>query len=344
MRILITRTDRIGDVVLSTPIIKAVRQAYPDAYIGFMVEKAASDIVKGNPYLNEVLVYDKKGANKGLAGFLSFLFKLMKKRFDAAIILHPAARAHLTCYLAGIPKRVGYDKKLGFLLTQRIAHKKQEGLKHEVEYNFDLLRALDIKFESKELIVPLSEAIREEAGRILKEAGVDLKAPLAALHAGASCPSKRWPAAKFAELIDALNRRHELQIVLLGGQETMDISKDIVKKAKSKIIDLTGKTSVAVLAGILSKCRLFISNDSGPVHISSAVETPVISIFGRNEAGLSPKRWGPLGKRDIIVHKDVGCEVCLAHRCDKGFKCLEAITVGDVLGAVERIFDVGKQA
>ena len=106
---------------------------------------------------------------------------------------------------------------------------------------------------------------------------------------------------------------------------------------KGKVINLAGKTSISQLTSILKRCALFISNDSGLVHIASAIGTPVISIFGRSQPGLSPKRWGPLGKRDRYLHKEVGCIQCLAHNCQKEFACLKAISVEDVLKVAEDI-------
>ena len=107
--------------------------------------------------------------------------------------------------------------------------------------------------------------------------------------------------------------------------------------SKKNCVNLSGKTSVADVASVLRRVKLFISNDSGPVHISCAVGTPVIAIFGRSDRGLSPSRWGPTGERDIVLHKDVGCDECLAHNCNKKFKCLEAVTVDEVLAAAAKI-------
>ena len=106
---------------------------------------------------------------------------------------------------------------------------------------------------------------------------------------------------------------------------------------RSKAINLAGRSSVSQLASIIKRCQLFISNDSGPVHIASALGTPVISIFGRDQKGLSPRRWGPVGLKDKILHKQVGCIECLAHNCEKEFACLKAIEVKDVLGAASQI-------
>ncbi|MBI4974600.1 MAG: glycosyltransferase family 9 protein, partial [Candidatus Omnitrophica bacterium] len=133
-KILIIRLDRIGDVLLSTPVIKAVREAKPASHIAFMVQPYCREVVEGNPYLNEVIIYDKEEAEKGILGNLTFILNLHRHRFDLAIILHPTNRTHIITFLAGIPERVGYDKKMGWLLTKRIPHAKQFGLKHEIDY------------------------------------------------------------------------------------------------------------------------------------------------------------------------------------------------------------------
>ena len=139
-RVLIVRLDRIGDVLLSTPVIKAVRDVCPDGYIAFMARRYTKDILEGNPYLDEVIVYDKTGRERGLVRNLSFIRSLRRKKFDIALILHPTKRTHLLVSLAGIPETVGYNKKWGFLLTTKIPHRKQHGLKHEIDYTLDILR------------------------------------------------------------------------------------------------------------------------------------------------------------------------------------------------------------
>lgn len=140
MRILITRTDRIGDVTLSTPAIKAVRDKYPGAHIAVCVRLETRGILEGNPYLDEVIVYDKFGAHRGVKGKCRFISILRKNNFDMALILHPTSHINLSCFLAMIPERIGYDKKMGYLLTRKVPHTKEKGEKHELEYTLDILR------------------------------------------------------------------------------------------------------------------------------------------------------------------------------------------------------------
>jgi len=338
-RILIVRTDRIGDVVLSTPVIKAIRDAYPNAYIAMMVSPYAKDIVEGNPYLDGVIIYDKDSKHKSWHRTIKFAHNLKKKRFDLAIILHPTNRVHLVTFLAGIHKRVGYDRKLGFLLTDRIKHIKQLGEKHELEYNLDLIRYLGIEPEEKNTFMPIRPISEKQVEELLQQKGIIESDKILAIHPGASCPSKIWPNDRFAEVADRLIDRYGFKVLFVAAAADLALAQRVVKQMHHPALNLTGKISVSQLASVLKRCQLFISNDSGPVHIASAIGIPVISIFGRNQKGLSPQRWGPLGVKDKILHKEVGCIECLAHNCEKEFACLKAITVDDVLNAADSLLE-----
>jgi len=337
-RILIARTDRIGDVVLSTPVIRAMRQAYPDAYIAMLVASAAREVVDGSPLIDEVIVLDKEAKHSGWLKTLRFARLLRNKKFELALILHPTNRVHLLAFLAGIPKRVGYNRKMGFLLTERIAHEKQSGRKHELEYNLDLVRYLGIEPKDKSLFMQVSSEAQGLADAMLKDAGIAGSDRLLAIHPAASCPSKIWPKDRFAQVADALVEKYGFKVVIVAGPKDVSVASEVASLMRNPSVNLAGKTSLAQLAGILKECKLFISNDSGPVHVASAVGTPVISIFGRSQKGLAPSRWGPVGEDDRFLHKDVGCIECLAHNCINGFECLGAITVEDVLNMVDLIF------
>jgi len=160
---------------------------------------------------------------------------------------------------------------------------------------------------------------------------------LLAIHPAASCASKIWPEDRFAEVSRKLAAKYGFKIVIVAGSKDMPRAKLTAKMIDQSVHNFAGKISISQLASLLKRCALLISNDSGPVHIASAVDTPVISIFGRAQAGLGPKRWGPTGVKDLFLHKDAGCIECLAHNCLKEFTCLKAITVEDVLRAADFI-------
>jgi heptosyltransferase II len=336
-RILIVRTDRIGDVLLSTPAIKALRQAYPSSFIAMMVSPYSKEIVEGNPYLDEVIVYDKDRLHKGWFSSMKFTRELKKKRFELALILHPGNRQHMIAFFAGIHRRLGYGRKMGFLLTDRIKHLKQLGEKHESEYALDLVRFLGIEPGDNPMFMPVKAESEEWARNFLRENNISDSDKLLAVHPGASCPSKRWPGDRFAQVADKLAERFGFKVLILAGPGDLQAASSVSGQMHSPAINLGGKTSVSQLASILKRCGLFISNDSGPVHMACALGVPVISIFGRSQAGLSPRRWGPQGANSRILHKEVGCRVCLAHNCAKGLLCLKAITAEDVLAAAEDI-------
>jgi len=240
-------------------------------------------------------------------------------------------------YFAGIPHRIGYNRKLGALLSHKIPHQKQHGQKHESAYTLELLESIGIKVQEYATTIPLRLEAERWAEGFLKDSGVSSSDRLLALHPGASCPSKIWPQERFAQVADILAQRHGFKVVVVSGPKEITLAHSLLSQLKSPALDLAGKTSVSQLASILKRCQLLISNDSGPVHVASAVGTPVVSIFGRKQKGLGPRRWGPVGKRDRVLHKDVGCIECLAHNCVKEYACLKAISVDEVVKVAEEI-------
>ena len=339
-KILIVRTDRIGDVVLTTPSLAALKKKWPQAHVAIMVRPATQEIVEGNPFLDEVIVYDPQKDHHGVGGFWRFITLLRKKRFDCAIIFHTKKRTNLICFFAGIPCRIGYrNDKFGFLLTDPLEDVRPKGDRHEAQYCLDVLKKLGVESSDLTLDLPVSEKSLRWAEDFFKTNRLEKEKPVIAIHPGASCISKRWPAQKFSELIGLITQRLNAQLVLIGGPETGDIARQILEKVdRNNIVNAVGETTLGQMAALLKRCQLLISNDSGPVHIACAVKTPVISIFGRNQAGLSPTRWRPLGPRDIVIHKEVGCEVCLAHNCQIDFKCLEVVSPEEILEATLSLF------
>lgn len=330
-RILITRTDRIGDVVLSLPAIKAVRKAFPDAYIAVVVRPRADDILKGNPYVDEVIVYDKNKTHKGILKNLGFIKRLRGRKFDMVLILHSTKRINLLCFLAGIPRRIGYARgKADFLLTDRIEYTKKLGEKHEAEYSLDILRYLGIEPEFSNPFIYVQDKDNQRAEEILKSFGINKGEKFAILHPGASCVSKMWPLENFAKIGDMLAENLKMKAMINLAPDQAGFGKKVMAMMKNQPVFFCDPTTLGEMAALFKKANLVISNDSGPVHIAAAVGVPVISIFGRNQKGLSPVRWKPLGDKAIAVHKDVGCAECLAHDCKKGFLCLRSISAEEV--------------
>ncbi len=337
MRILITRTDRMGDVILSLPAVRQVRRACPDAYIAFMIAGENRALAGPGTDVDEVLAYDKKGEHKGVLRNLSFIREIRKRKFDLAIALHPSNRTHLILFASGIRRRVGYGRKLGWLLTERVPHLKQMGEKHEVDYNLDVISAagFDTRDADREPHVPVSARALDKVKKLLSSSGIS--GDVMAIHAGSSCPSKKWPIERFAAVADILSGRRGVDIVMVGDGSCKGDAAQLVKLTEARVLDLTGELDLENLAAFFSLCRLVISNDSGPAHLAAAVGTPVVVIFGRDDPGLSPSRWAPVSRKAMILHSPAGCVPCLAHNCVSGFRCLANISVQDVVEASEQL-------
>ena len=182
-----------------------------------MVRPEHRELVEGNPDLSAVILYDKNGPERDWPGNLAFARKLRRHRFDTAVILHSTNRVILVSWLAGIRRRVGYARRLGWLLTGSIPYLKKEGNRHELEYNLELLRLIGVEARERELFVPTTPAQEAKVTAFLRSHGLTGPAPLIVLHPGASCPSKRWPARRFAAVGDCLSERHGAKVVVLSG-------------------------------------------------------------------------------------------------------------------------------
>ena len=332
-RILVIRLDRLGDVILSTPVLQALRQHCPHAFIAMMVRPPCRQAVEGNPHLNEVLLYDKEQQHRGIRATLQFARSLRRHQFDTALVLHPSNRSHWIPWLARIPVRIGYDRKCGWLLTHRVPHRKQEGAKHEAAYTLDLLACFGIAAATPQPFVPVRPDAVQRVEALLAAQHVQPTDSLVAIHPSASCISKRWMPERFAQVADRLAAERGVRICLVAGESDAVYAEAVARGMVHPAVNFAGVLTVAELAALLRRCRLLISNDSGPVHVAAAVGTPVVDIFGRNQRGLSPQRWGPLGAGHVILHKEVGCVTCLAHNCDIQFLCLTSLSVDEVYQA-----------
>jgi len=340
-KILIIRTDRIGDVILSTPAIQAAREANTSSHIAFMTRPYTKDIVLGNPYLDEVIVYDKDGAHRSIIATIKFALSLRSKKFDLALILHSTNRTNLIAFLAGIPKRIGYQRKCRWFLTDRLPYLKSQGLKHEMEYTLDILKAAGMSFNEEKLkpFIPVSKIDEDFAAIFCQENKINEGDLLIGIHPSASCLSRRWPAQRFAQVADKLIESLGCKIIVLGAGDDLKLANSVKNNMKHEAVVVKDFT-IPQVAAILKLCKVFISTDTGPAHIARTMDVPCVTIFGRKQPGLSPVRWRPVGKLDkevIFLHKDVGCIGCLAHNCKKNFACLEAVTVDEVLDAAKRL-------
>jgi heptosyltransferase-2 len=321
-RILISRIDRIGDVVLTTPIFQLLKDTYPDSFLSVLVSPVTQKVVEGNPWVDEVLVYDKKGKEKSIWGTFRFARRLAHRHFDAAIHFHATNRVFWLSFLARIPIRIGHRRKFDRLLTHAVEEKKREGEKHESEYNLDLLKPLGLAVKSlPPAYFPLHE--KDRLSLFQKHPALGSKSYVV-LSPSASCISKRWPPERFRSVGEELAKTKGFGLCLIGSHADREICQEVLAGMKAPALNLAGELTLGELGWLLKNSKLLISNDSGPVHIAAALDVPVISLFGRSDAGLSPKRWRPLGLRSFFIHKS---EVKVPEDFDYSTPCFRLLSL-----------------
>jgi len=332
-RILIVNVNWVGDVLFSTPLIRAVREKFPDAYIACMVAPRCKEILELNPRLNEVIIYDEGGAHKGPFGKLRLIFYLRSKRFDTAILLHRSMTRALIAFLAGIPKRIGYyTRKQRYLLTEAVDIPSEE--MHRADFFLNLGRSLGVSVKDRDYEFFISDKDRESARNILAAEGIMPGDKTVAINPGGNWDPKRWPKENFALLADKIAEKFNARIIITGAKKDTGLAGAISSKMGQRPAITCGKTSLRELAAIFERAGLVISNDSGPLHIAVSMGARAVALFGPT----SPCITGPLGKGAFVVLRgDVGCEIpCYDLSCGD-HRCMNAITVEGALEAAGKL-------
>ena len=342
--ILIVRTDRIGDVVLTTPVFKALRKAYPLARITVLVTPLTADLVRGNPYIDEVICDDRMGEHRGFLGAIRLTKMIRSRKFDAAFIYHTKRRYNLMCFWVGVPLRIGYKNgKFGIFLTHPVKDERHLGKKHEAEYCLDLLKPFGVSDAELDVFVAVNKEAEAWAAGWFNAKGI-CPGDVIAVHPGASDATRLWPTACYARLIDALANRYSVKILLVGGPETVNTAAEILRLARSSVLDMTGQVTVGQTSSILRRCRFLVSSDSGPLHIAAGVGIYTICLFPRIQPGINPKRWRALGAKAFLLVNKPGEEIILDKKgCIQSGK-LDSITVEEVLAVMEQIFRQDSQS
>ncbi|MBF0215735.1 MAG: glycosyltransferase family 9 protein [Candidatus Omnitrophica bacterium] len=329
---MIFRTDRIGEVLLATAAVDSVKRAVPGASVTFVTSGYSRDILSVRGDIKEILIFDTVGKKPGMISAVKLGLELRRRRFDEAIVLNPQKYLHLACFLAGIPSRIGYGRKWGFLLNKTIPDTRGEGARHEVEYTMELLKLAGAYVADPRVLMSVRADESDKIDVLLGKEGID-RDLLVVIHPGASNPAKKWPKERYIQLIRKLKERTGVAVAVLGDEKERELAGEIRERSGNKTVDLAGKLDLKGVAAVLKKAAVFIGNDSGPAHMAAALGVPVISIFGRNIPGAGPKRWGPWGKGHIVFHKPCDHGVCLDDKCPYGYECLCNVSVDEVFAA-----------
>jgi len=336
-RILIIMMGGIGNMIFLTPALKALRKAHRSSMISFLFGPyGAEEVIEGSDLIDKKIIVDPK-KYKGITGKIKLIQELRRENFGLTITstgTNPI-KSGLLCYLAGIKYRLGESiKGKGYFYNLKIAWDENN---HEVESNINLIQELGIKVNDKSLYIHRSSEDKIFAQRIFANHNLD-ETLVVGMHPGSGMHQaefKRWPKERFAQLADQLVNNYDASVIIFGGPEEINLANEIKRLMKTNPLVMTGKTTLAQATALIEKCSLFISNDSGLLHLACAVNPSTVGIYGPT----NHRRTGPYSDSAVIIRKKLDCSPCY-----KGTKvdctqldCLELITVDEVLEAVDSL-------
>ena len=335
-KIAIFQTSFIGDSVLTTPLVKKTAKLFPDSKIVVITRPQTDEIFRPMKEVSEVILNDKKGWNK-LAGIWKTAQAIKKAGVDIILVPHRSFRSALIAWLSGVPVRIGFTSSEGwFLYTKTVPF---SWMIHDAERNLSLLQGIvKEKFTAEKLNMRYTPSAEENVARLMKDFNLEGKT-LVGIHAGSAWPTKCWPMDYFVKLISRLQTEMGVKVVLVGGgKKDADLGEKICQLSEGHAANLCGKTSLSDLMALMEHFKLFITNDSGPMHIATAFDVPTLAIFGptTRELGFFPYGEG----HRVLEVENLPCRPCALHggkKCPLGhFKCMR-----DILP--ERAFENAKE-
>jgi heptosyltransferase-2 len=332
MKIVVRSPNWIGDAVMAFPAIESLSRNFPEAEIWIAGRDWIKDLFLSLNYVKGIIPLPETTTWVGIREAA----KTIKKHdFDAGLLLPNSFSSAFLFFLAKIPQRWGYDRDWRrFLLTKRVKVNPSASPVHHVHYYLNLVSGLGFQASSTKLEISPDKRATEEAKARLTSLGIKLNRPFVVLNPGAFYgPAKRWPESKFARLASLLQDRKNADILIVGSSEEADLAKKISSCLRIKPVILSGKTTLSQLAGLLAHAHLFVSNDSGPMHLATALRIPVVAIFGPTD----PRITGPFHQPSWVVKKDVACWPCRHRECPTDHRCMDLITVEDVYSACEAV-------
>lgn len=335
-KILVVQTSFLGDVVLTTPLLAAIRRRFPSARLSVLCTPQARALVEGNPDVQEILVDDKKGRDKGARGLWRKAAQLRAERFAVAFSPHKSLRSALLLFLAGIPNRIGFRQSAGWFLYHHRAER--DPSRHDADRMLALLEPFGgIRVDDTAgLRIAADPAAERGIDQLFRDMGVGRSGLTFGMSPGSVWATKRWNAEGYADLIVRLKRKYSCDIVLFGGPEDVPVVQRIRRLSDNLAVSLAGKIDLRELVCAIGRCDLFVTNDSAPMHIAVARGVPVVAVFCATTRSLG---FYPYSSRAIVIEKELPCRPCGSHggrRCPLGTEdCMRSIGAEDVLKGVE---------
>lgn len=335
-RLLIRSTNWIGDAIMTTPAVRALRRNLPEAQITILTKPWVAPVFENSAHVDAVMLYQSEGRHKGMTGKLRLIQELRQYRFDAALLLQNAFEAALIAFLTQVPCRIGYATDgRKWLLTHPLNRRPALKKVHQTQYYLNLLNVFGFHDDHFDLYLRLEDGIRNRAQELLEAHGVGLNAPLVGINPSAAYgPAKQWLPERYAELADRIHELLGAQILLFGGPEDGPFGRQIAQMMRHAPVNLAGKTLLKEAMALIEKCRILITNDSGLMHVAAALKVPLVAIFGSTDF----RATGPLSPQSRVIRVPVDCSPCLQPECPEGhLNCMDRIDVETVFRAVEEL-------
>jgi heptosyltransferase-2 len=334
-RILIFNVNWLGDVLFSTAVIRNIRRNFPDSYLACIVPSRCYLLLKDNPHLDEIIIFDEKDRHRGTLAKLRFVQLLKKKSFDTVFLLHRSFSRALICRLAGIPERIGYrTRKRGFLLTKKIKPLTADSI-HRIDHYLNVIEKAGLRVEDRFTEFFFSPSDEEFVADFLRKQSVSRDDFLVVINPGGNWGPKRWPAEYWMRLCEGLVAEFKCKVVSTGSASDALLSLKIQGAMGAKVISAAGALNLKQLGALCKRADLFIAADTGPLHIANAVGTrKIIALFGPTHTSIT----GPYpAKNVIILQEDIGCKIpCYEVNC-KNNRCMKAVTPQDVLEQIRQL-------
>jgi len=336
MKILVRAPNWIGDAVMAIPALEAIRAARADAEIAILAQLGVADVYRGQPFADRMMVYARRGEHAGFWGRERLIRGLRRERFDCAVLLQNAFEAAWIAWRAGIPERIGYARDARSLLLTKAIRVPAAGEipAHESHYYLELLRRagwISARPDAGAIVLRIDKAAGDAAEASLVKFGLRTGAMRCAMAPGAAYGSaKCWLPERYAAVADRLISEHDADVIFFGGAGEEEIGEKIQSAMRGRAISLVGKTRVSELAPLLSRCSVFLGNDSGAMHVAAAVGLPVVGIFGPTE----PEGTSPVTPQFTLIREPVSCSPCFLRKCPIDHRCMTRIEADRVFRAV----------
>jgi lipopolysaccharide heptosyltransferase II len=355
MNILLVRLRLIGDVVFTTPAIRALRRRYPDARLAYVVEEESAAVVGRNPYLDDVIVARSPRAPGRLRADFRLIQRLRRARYDLAIDFHGGPRSSMLTWASGAPTRIGYEVTgRSWMYTIRVPRPRALRARHSVESQWDVLRPLGIAPPHRETDateMPEDPVARVAVERRLSATGIDSTHPIVIVHVSAGNPFRRWPAESFVDLICRLvSADRSRRVIVTSGPSDAAAASRIAGEAKARLdpsakagVVQCGEFDLAELRSLIGRSALYIGGDSGPLHVAGTTGVPIVGLYGPTLPVRSQPYRNPVFISEAVEVEGLSCRPCDQRRCQPGdFRCLTRISAESVAAAAERAIHVGE--